>query len=185
MLLKLFLSILSLTALAACSEPECTVNADPQLRIRFVVLRRVVQTNRFNPVDTNIRIVSVTATGALPGRFVSQVKDTTVTNNLTAVLSQAADETTFTIKWDTARTAASRLRQNTVFTETLTVGYQRQPFFVSEGCGFNYKYTGLEIKKETFTTSLSGRILAVSLIYPLADEELQPNVTITFRPRPR
>ena len=172
-----------LAALAACSEPECTVNADPQLRIRFVVLRRVPQTNRFNPADTNIRIVSVTATGALPGRFVSQISRATVTNNVAAVLSQVADETTFVIRWDTARTDSSRLRQNTVFTETLTVAYQRQPFFVSEGCGFNYKYTGLEIKKETFTTSLSGRILAVNVIYPLADEELQPNVTITFRPR--
>lgn len=172
-----------LAVVCACSEPECTVNTDPRLRIRFVTQRRIPQTNRFAPADTTIRVVAVTAIGAAPNRFVSQIRDTTVTGNVAALLSQTADQTTYVIKWDTARTAASRRLQNTVFTDTLTIGYQLQTYFVSEGCGFNYKYNDLNILRETFTKpSSSRRILTVSLTYPIADETSLSNITITFRP---
>ncbi|MDJ1504096.1 DUF6452 family protein [Xanthocytophaga agilis] len=180
----LFLGILFCGFLSACTESECTVSTDPRLRIRFLVrVARVSNgTTTYTQKDTTIRIISVTGIGNPSAYPVSQIDTITPTGNIVASLSQIADSISLVIKWDTARLAANQ-NETSVFTDTLKIKYKPQPYFVSEGCGFNYKYTGIDITKETFTSSASQQIRTVTVANSTADETLQPNINIVFNHR--
>ncbi len=187
-LIFIFLAITVGGCLAACTESECTTVTDPKLRIRFVIEDTVrTSTGALRPQrkDTTIRIVRVTGIGNLSGRYVSDItRDSTTTSAISAFLSQVNDTTAFRIEWDTARIDTNR-GVNSVFADTISVSYKRQPYFVSEGCGFNYKFTEIAIVQQSFTRSISRQILSVSVTNPLADETLSPNITILFDRRRR
>ncbi|MDJ1468317.1 DUF6452 family protein [Xanthocytophaga flava] len=181
----LFLGILICGFLSACTDSECTVSTDPRLRIRFLVrVARITNgTTTYTQKDTTIRIISVTGIGNPSAYPVSQIGDDTLTSgNIVAYLSQISNTTSLVIKWDTAGVAANR-NETSVFTDTLKIKYKPQPYFVSEGCGFNYKYTDIELTKETFTSSTSQQIRTVTVANSTADETLQPNINIIFNHR--
>jgi|GEM_PF-6337901 len=185
-----FAGIVFIWLFAACTEPECTTITDPRLRIRFIIeapTRTSSGLIQELPRDTTIRIVRVTGIGNTSGKLVSNIRNNgrdTVARDITAFLSQVDSVTAYVIEWDTARLARNR-GVNSIFQDTLRVKYERQPYFVSEGCGFNYKFRNIEIDKETFTRSRSRQVRSVTIANPVADETLQPNITILFNRRPR
>ncbi|MDJ1480391.1 DUF6452 family protein [Cytophagaceae bacterium YF14B1] len=180
----LFLGILICGFLSACTESECTVSTDPRLRIRFLVrVARIANgTTTYTQKDTTIRVISVTSPENPSAYPVSQIDTITPTGNIIASLSQIVDSISLVIKWDTARLAANQ-NETSIFTDTLKIKYKPQPYFVSEGCGFNYKYTDIDIIKQTFTSSPSQQIRTVTVANSTADETLQPNITIIFNNR--
>ncbi len=178
----LFSGIIFVGVLAGCNEPECTTATDPLLRIRFVIqYPRRASTGVIQQItkDTSIWLVRVTGIGNTSGNYVSQVRDSSSVSILNAYLPQKIDSATFVIEWDTAGVFANR-GPNSIFKDTIQVQYQRQTYFVSEGCGFNYRFRNISLRRETFTKSKSGQIRSVTVTNPLADEALLPNITILF-----
>ena len=182
----LFSAIVFASLLAACTEPGCVTIADPGLRLRFIIQYTRIATSGVRQTvtkDTLIKLVTVRGIDNT-SKFVSNIQDTSKTgvNSVSAYLSQVRDTTGFVIKWDTAKIAANS-GVNSIFTDTLIVKYTRQSYFVSEGCGFNYRFRDIEIVKQTFEKSISKQIQSVTVTNPVADEGLQPNITIRFNLR--
>lgn len=180
----LFFGIIMFGVFTACTEPECTSTTDPKLRIRFLMRDSTILTTggiSYNLEDTAIRIISVKGIGNPSVYPIAQIvdNDTTLAESLISYMSEVADTMSLVIKWDTAGLASNR-NEMSVFTDTIQFSYTRQPYFVSEGCGFNYKFKNIAIRKETFTSSLSKRIRTVTVANPIADETLQPNINIVF-----
>ncbi len=181
----LFSAIVFAGLFAACTEPGCVTIADPGLRMRFIIQYNRIATSGVRQTvtkDTLIRLISVQGIGNTSNYDVSNIQDTSTVSSVRAYLSQVHDTTGFVIKWDTAKLKTNS-NINSVFTDTLIVKYQRQSYFVSEGCGFNYRFRDIEIVKQTFEKSISKQIQSVTVTNPVADEGLQPNITIRFNLR--
>jgi hypothetical protein len=158
------------------------------MRLRFVI-QTTVRDARTGVItrplrDTSIRIVRVTGLGNTSSRPVSQVsRDTVAATSLALLLPQTVDTASFVMVWDTARLTQNRNRS--IFTDTLRVRYRRRPYFVSEGCGFNYKFDDLAIVSQTFSTSASRRVDSVYVANSTVNEEFLPHIVVRFTVRPR
>ncbi len=157
--------------MTSCDDSTCTTQTDPNLRIRFQTQKIDLKTNRLITTDSTIWIHSIKGINAKI-ETISPIRRQYL-NDIRVPLSQQSDATAFVLQWssDTTRTTP-------IYTDTIQVSYQRQVYFVSEGCGFNYKFNTIAVKNQTFTSS--RRAQAVQVINPVADEFLQTNIRIIF-----
>lgn len=176
----------------ACNETECTTITDPQLRVRFQRQVRVAATatqpSRIEVRDSAVRVLRVVGVGSFRDTLVSPNQNVR-TNTVQMLLPQVRDSAMYIITWrsDTVLPNNQPFPRDFIYTDSLVVSYQRRPYFVSQGCGLNYKFDSIAVKRETFTkgekpyfNNRKRRIQRVSVTTSTADEFLQPNITILF-----
>jgi hypothetical protein len=132
-----YLALLAVALLAtACAEEECTNLDDPVLNVEF----RTFQRNTFNVFrergDTLV-IRNLYGEGRPPTDSLVTGSNRLRTSVLLP-LSQLNDVTAFRMIY--------HLREDTTRREaTITVRYRREPFFVSDVCGFNVRFLDLAV----------------------------------------
>lgn len=132
-----YLVLLAVALLAtACAEEECTNLDDPVLNVEF----RTFQLNSFNVFRERTDTVVIRHLYGV-GRPSTDSLVTGTNRQRTSVLlplSQINDVTAFRMIY--------HLREDTTRREaTITVRYRREPFFVSDVCGFNVRFRDLTV----------------------------------------
>jgi hypothetical protein len=152
----------------SCAEEECTNLDDPQLVIEFRTSDSTATTGRRERVDTLI-------IHSLTGLRGTRPADTLYSGSHSSVLlplSQISDTTSFQMIYS--------LREDTtkkVWKDIIAVRYERQPFFVSDVCGFNVRFTNLTLDMVRTTYPKDS----ISVQKNIVDESNTANIRMYFK----
>jgi hypothetical protein len=135
----IYLALLAMALLtSACAEEECTNLDDPVLNIEFRTFQRNATGFPRERSDTVI-ILNLYGVGK-PSTDSLVIGSNRQRSSLLLPLSQASDTTAFRMIYhlpeDTTRRDA-----------VIKVRYRREPFFVSDVCGFNVRFRDLTVDR--------------------------------------
>jgi hypothetical protein len=135
----LYLTYLALLAVAllttACGEEECTNLDDPVLNIEFRTFQRNA-TGFLRERSDTVVIRNLYGVGKPTTDTLASGSRSSVLLPLSHVKDSVAFRMIYHLREDTTRREA-----------TITVQYRREPFFVSDVCGFNVRFRDLTVAR--------------------------------------
>jgi hypothetical protein len=154
--------ILFVLLLQACVGKECDTKLNPVLRLAFV---RIV-----NERETAFLVAFKGITGKEGSRIVPLTEDkfdtTKAISGILLPLSQNIDTVQFILQRTASMGSAS-----------LTIAYQRKPYFISQACGFEMEYTNISAEADT-----TGRVDSVVVVQPSVNADInEVNIKIIFK----
>ncbi len=154
--------ILFVALLQACVSEECDTKSDPMLRLAFVRL--------VNEKETAFPVGIKKITGKDGSQEVTLTEEKFDTTKAISGIRLPLSQTKDTIQFILHRTGS-------LGNASLTVSYQRKPYFISQACGFEMEYNNISAEADT-----TGRVDSVAVVQPSVNADInEVNIKIIFK----